>query len=552
MGNNRKTKLLIANDASFLGTGYAVYGQELLKRLHDSNKYEIAELGCYADINNPYIKTCPWKFYPNAVHPTDKRFEEYKKNLLNQFGAWRFNQVLIDFKPDIVFDIRDYWMYSYQETSPLRKYFKWVLMPTVDSAPQKEEWLYTFTNADLIVPYTDWAKQTLLNQCESKINLFSDVANAGVNTEIFKPVSNKKAFQKEIFGKELSITGLVMRNQKRKLFPDIFKAYRTYLDKLLSENKTDLYDRSYLYLHTSYPEENGWDLPLLLLEHGLLDKTYCTSICKNCNAVYPTKFHQSVSVCKSCGKKALLFPSASNPIPTEMLVTVYNIFDFFVQYAICEGFGMPQVEAASCGIPLASVYYSAMEEIVDKIEGYRIPVQRLFRELETGADRAYPDIQATVNILYDFFVDKTEEQRQLISKRTRELCIKYYTWDGVYEIWDKAFDSLDLSDNIPWNATNPNPPNHINVTVPRGLLPTEFVEYIVLKIINEPILLKTTPIKNLIKNFSSGIFPSKGAINSYSYQDVVKNLENYLNAKLTFENLRLDPSKMKNEDYLNV
>lgn len=548
----KKIKLLIANDSSFLGTGYAVYGKELLNRLHDSGKYEIAEIGCYVDANNPAAKSSKWKFYPNAVHPTDKRFSDYKKNPAHQFGSWRFNQILAHFKPDIVFDIRDYWMYSYQETSPYRKFFKWVLMPTVDSAPQKEEWLYTFANADLIVPYTDWAKKTLIDQCRNKINLFPNIANAGVNTEIFKPVNNKKLFQKEVFGKELSITGLVMRNQKRKLFPDIFKGYRAYLDRLILENNTELYEKSYLYLHTSYPEENGWDLPLLLLENGLLDKTYCTHLCKACNSVYPAKFHQSVSICKFCGKKSLLLPSASNPVPTNMLVTIYNLFDFFVQYAICEGFGMPQVEAASCGVPLASVYYSAMEEIVDKLDGYRIPIQRMFRELETGADRAYPDIAATTNILYDFFVTKNEEQRLSMSKKTRELCIKYYTWDDVYKIWDSAFQSVDLSSNVPWDAVNPNPTNHINMSVPGNLSPTEFVEYIIMNIINEPYLLKTAPIKMLMKNFGSGIFPNKGVVGSYSYQDIVKILEQYLNAKLTFEEIRKDSSKLQNEDYLNV
>lgn len=549
---NKKIKLLIANDASCLGTGYAVYGQELLSRLHDSGKYEIAEIGCYVGVENPVCKTIPWKFYPNAVPGNDKRSELYKKNVVNQFGAWRFNQALLHFKPDIVFDIRDYWMYAYQETSPYRKFFKWVLMPTVDSAPQKEEWLYTFSNADLIVPYTDWAKKTLANQCGSKINLFSKIANAGVNTEVFIPAKNKKQLQKEVFGEELSITGVVMRNQKRKLFPDLFKAYRAYLDKLISENKKELYNKSYLYLHTSYPEEHGWDLPLLLLENNLLDKVYCTYLCNNCKATYPEKFRQSVSVCKNCGKKSLLMPSASNPASTASLVKIYNLFDFFIQYAICEGFGMPQVEAASCGIPLASVYYSAMEEIVDNLEGYRIPVERMFRELETTANRAYPDINATTEILYDFFVNKTEEQRNNMSKNTRDLCKKYYTWDGVAKVWDEAFESIDLSSKLDWDAPNPNPTNHLNNTVPHNLSPTEFIEHIILNIINEPMLLKTAPINNLIKHFSSGMFPGKGTISAYSYQDVAKTLEGYLNSKIMYEDVRTNPNKLQIEDYMNV
>lgn len=548
----KKTKLLIANDASCLGTGYAVYGKELLSRLHDTGKYEIAELGCYVDANNPVCKNTKWRFYPNAVPGNDPRSETYKKNIVNQFGAWRFSQVLLHFRPDIVFDVRDYWMYAYQETSPFRKYFKWVLMPTVDSAPQKQEWLYTFQNADLIVPYTDWAAKTLANQCKNKINLFPKIVNAGVDTNVFKPVQNKKQLQKETFGKEVSITGIVMRNQKRKLFPDLFMAYRKYLDRLIAENRKELYEKSYLYLHTSYPEANGWDLPLLLLEHNLLDKVYCTYLCKQCGATYPAKFHQSISVCKKCNKKSLIMPGASYPISTEALVDTYNLFDFFVQYAICEGFGMPQVEAAACGIPIGSVYYSAMEEIVDKLKGFRIPVQRLFRELETSADRAYPDINATQEVFYNFFVNMSSEERHNMSNRTRDLCQKYYTWDGVAKVWDEALQSVDISTNISWDAENPRPCNHQSNTVPKNLPPTDFVEYIVLNIINEPLLLQTAPIRMLMKNFGSGIFPNKTMLGSYSYQDVAKIMEGYLNNKVNMEKLRNNMDSIMNEDYLNA
>ena len=110
-----KTKILIANDASILGTGYGVYGKELLKRLNATGKYEIAELACYADINTPGIKDYEWKVYPNAVGPQHKDWESYRKTSVSAFGGWRFNKVAIHFQPDIVFDIRDYWMYAYQE-----------------------------------------------------------------------------------------------------------------------------------------------------------------------------------------------------------------------------------------------------------------------------------------------------------------------------------------------------------------------------------------------------------------------------------------------------
>ena len=126
-----KKRLFVANDSSFIASGFGVYGKELLTRLHNSGKYEVAELGCYADCGRAEIKNIPWKFYPNAVGVNDSRMEAYKSNGINQFGLWRFNRAILDFKPHIVFDVRDYWMSSYQETSPYRRHFNWVLMPNI-------------------------------------------------------------------------------------------------------------------------------------------------------------------------------------------------------------------------------------------------------------------------------------------------------------------------------------------------------------------------------------------------------------------------------------
>jgi len=311
----KKTRILIANDYSGLGTGYGVYGKELLTRLHATGKYEIAEIACYATVTMAEdFKKYPWKIYPNSPGPEDSQEakDTFGKNPTNSFGSWRFPMVCAHFRPDIVFDMRDYWMYAFEEVCLYRPFYKWVVMPTVDSAPQKPEWLHTFRTMDLVIPYTDWAKQTLSEQCGSSINLFSEVVNAGVDINTFVPTKNKKELQQSVFGEDVEITGCVMRNQKRKLIPDMLKAYRKYLDTLLEKGDVEKYNKSYLYLHTTYPESGGWDIPSLLLEHNMYDKTYFTTICMACKEVTATKFHQSVCSCKKCGIAAGRLPNSAN------------------------------------------------------------------------------------------------------------------------------------------------------------------------------------------------------------------------------------------------
>ena len=544
-----KKRLFIANDSSFLDTGYGVYGKELLTRLHNSGKYEIAELGCYGIVGQEQIKSIPWKFYPNAVTSQDPRINEYKTNAIHQFGAWRFVRSILDFKPHIVFDIRDYWMYSYQESTTLKKYFSWVIMPTTDSAPQKIDWLYTFANADLVVPYTDWAKKTLTEACGKLINLHPNIANAGINPTQFYPFKDKKAYQSKYFNRDVDVTGLVMRNQKRKLMPDMMLAFRKYLNKLKETNNQTKYDRAILYFHTSYPEESGWEIPSLLIEYGLTDKTFFTYSCQSCKKFFPSKFQGPITTCKHCKNKTAAFPSPANGVSTEQLNEIYNLFDLFVQCAICEGFGMPQVEAAACGLQIASVDYSAMTEIAEKLDGFKIPVARLFREMETNADRANPDIEALSNILYDFFIKISDEAKLAKSQIIRQKTIDIYAWDNVYKIWEECFDSIDISKKLPWDHPEISNTNH-NVSVPAGLSQREFIEYICTHIIGEPDLLNISNIQMLIRDFCSGLSAANGGVRSLNHQQVITMLETYLTNKINEEKARITPNLLQKEDFL--
>lgn len=546
-----KKRILLCNEASFIASGYGIHGKELLSRLHKSGKYEVAELGCYAVEGDPRIQSIPWKFYANVPSQSNqKESAEFKSNHANQFGLWRFNKAIIDFKPHIVFDVRDYWMYAYQEISPLRKYFKWVIMPTVDSAPQQTEWLYTFCNADMVVPYTEWAQHVLLEACGDKINLFPKPALAGVNPNEYYPIVDKEEHKKSYFGiNGLKITGLVLRNQKRKLIADMLLAYKKYLNNLRLSNNTELYNKSFLYLHTTYPEEHGWNLPALLYEFGMMDKTYFTYMCRNCGHIEPSKFQNSIKKCTKCNNVSASLPNPTNPVSTEKLNDIYNLFDLFIQYAICEGFGYPQIEAASCGVPIASVDYSAMSEIVRDVHGFKIPVKRFFREMETNADRAYPDINATTKIIYDYFTNYSADKAKELSDTVRQSCISKYTWDNVYSVWEECFDSLDISDLKDWNDPNPAPVGQ-TLNVPGNLSKTEFVKYICDNILKEPDLFDTAHIQGLLKDFQSGLVAKNSMIHGYSHKEVVEILEQHLASKMHHEKLRLNSHLLKQEKFI--
>lgn len=432
----------MCSEASFINSGFGVYTKELLTRLHNTNKYEIAEFASYGFVNDPRDSSISWKYYANGVREDDPRHKEYSSRGDNQFGRWRFEKVLLDFKPDIVFDIRDYWMTAYQRISPLRQFFHWILMPTVDSSPQQEEWIDTFLDADAVFTYSDWGADVLKKQSSGKIN-YINTASPGVDCNIFKPKDRLKIKEKFDLSPDSIIIGSVMRNQKRKLFPELFSSFRKTLDILESNNEHDLAQNLFLYVHTSYPDM-GWDIPEILRQNRIINKVLFSYICKNCGNVYCSKFQGPSTVCKKCMSKACTLPSVTNGFTQNDLSDIYNIFDLYVQYSICEGFGMPQVEAGACGVPIATVNYSAMVDVVNNLNAYPIKIKTEFKELETKAIRVYPDNDDLAQYVINF-IKTPKPIRDKQRQEVHELTHSKYNWDIAFKKWEAYFDELDES-----------------------------------------------------------------------------------------------------------
>ena len=446
----------MCSEASFISSGFGTYTKEILSRLHKTNKYTIAEFASYGMVNDARDKSIDWTYYANAVNPDDSRHAEYNSRADNQFGRWRFEKVLLDFKPDVVIDIRDYWMSAYQKDSPLRKFFHWILMPTVDSEPQQEDWIDTYLSADAIFTYSDWGADVLRRQSSNNIN-YIDTTSPGVDLSVFN-IKDKK-HTRSIFNlpEDYIIIGSVMRNQKRKLIPELFASFRKLLDKI-ETSQPDLGKKLFLYLHTSFPDQ-GWDIPEILKDNRISNKVLFSYICKNCGNVHCDVFSGPVKTCPKCAEKLAVFPSVSHGVSSEKLSEIYNLFDMYVQYSICEGFGMPQVEAGACGVPVMTVEYSAMCDIIKKLNAYPIKIKARFKEMETKAIRVYPDNDSLIEHILSF-INTPKKFQDKKRKEIRELTEKHYDWDKISNKWEKYLDSMSFRSN--WSNTNP-PLNTIDI-----------------------------------------------------------------------------------------
>lgn len=498
-----KKKILWVSEASFMNTGFSVQAMECLKRLHSRDKYELAELGCYAQDDDPRKNQLPWKFYGGI--PTDKESIAYKRfqsNNNGQFGAAVYEDVLLDFKPDIVIHARDGWMEDFEIQSPFRNKYKSIWIPTIDGEPQKIQWLDWYRTPDILMTHCRYAKE-LLSREAPDVKVF-DMANPGVDHELYKPLDKDKC--KEMFGlpKNSNIVLTVMRNQKRKLYPDLLETFSQFLDLCVKNGNKALAEKTFLWIHTSYPDV-GYDISRLIMQNKLCNKVYVTYYCRNCNIFYPDFFQSEISLCKRCGELSCFLPNTQYGVTRKDLCYIYNAADAYIQYAICEGLGMPLVEAKACGVPVLAPDYSAMSEHCECDGSYKIKIQRNFHETvtETEQSRSLPDNKDASEKLYKL-LSLPIDVRRSFSSTLRQDAIDHFSFDRSAKIIEKAIDSLDLLDRkSTWDDENPSFLTQ-SLQIPDCLSNGEFIDFLIINVLKDTRKLSSEWRNELVKGLNVG------------------------------------------------
>lgn len=485
-------RILAITDFSELATGYGVYCKELLTGLQ-ARGHEVIELACGCTENDPKLNNVKWTVIANQPAESNKRAKEAFNTLpLAEYGAWQFEDLCVTFKPDVVLLFRDIWFDEYVLRSPLRDYFGVVCMPAIDAEPQNKNWLRCYEKADAVLCYTEWGLNLMKN---SGYNINAVGTAPPVAPKEFVRLPNKDRLKQALNLGDIRIAGMVARNQRRKLFPDLFAAFSQYL-------KEEPDNRTFLYCHTSYPDR-GWELDEEISKYGISNRVLFTYICQHCRFIEPSLFRGPASYCIRCQyPNSMVLARGDVALSNSEMCRIYNLFDLYIQYAQNEGYGMPLAEAAACGVPGIAVDYSAMTEVCNLTGGKLVPVVGFHQELETGRKFALPDNQVLVQYLKDFFNQSYQMQdREGILTRLRYQA----NWDfeKTIDAWDNAINSVRAK--LPWNSPAriyPIPDNMIH-----NVDNTNFAKWLIGGVLRQPELLGTDMELRLIRDLDNGATP---------------------------------------------
>lgn len=480
------TKVLVCSEFSQLGSGYGVYTKELMKGFA-ARGIEAAELASFCRPEDPRIGNCQWRVYPVMPPSENKQAnEQYSSHPLNVFGKHIFEHVLLDYRPTHVIDIRDVWNFVHEFTSPYRNFYSHLIMPAVDSHVQLKTWLELYSRADGVVNYCQWAKD-VLSEYGVK-NLYG--LTSPVPPMEFEPLPTKDKLKDSLGLGQCTILGTVMRNQPRKLYPQLFKMFRRLLDET---GRNDLF----LYTHTSYPDV--WELDELIIEHNIPHKVLFTYQCGKCGFAETAFYKTWISFCPKCKEKALRLPSPSNPMQTVLLNQIYNIMDLYIQYSALEGYGIPIAEAISAGVPTMCVNYSAMETFIN--EGNSIPIELsgFHIEPETGRRFAVPNEDDAISKVKEFLSLSPEDR----DKRSKLARLMYGTRDFNQSVdtWVNAIKATGPKEQ--WNS--PQKQYNIPTNYPKHLNNVLFARWLIISVLQDISYIGSHLEARLVRDLDSGM-----------------------------------------------
>lgn len=382
----RDLRIIWMSNSPHVYSGYGVFTKELLKRIHDDG-WTVACVG-FSGISGGIIEDYDgYRIYPQMAEP-------YGTDALVNHGR--------DFKAHVHFTMQD----TPTLNANLLQHVKtWIPYMPVHYSPPSPFVLDKIKHAYKIITFSEYGKQGLASKGFS-----STMIKEGINTSTFRPLD------KEMIRKRLGIKdgtflfGMVGANKEipaRKGFQEALDAYKLFIDNHPNE-------RVGLYIHTLSPPIGKFPIMDYAKQIGVHDRVIVPD---NYSALYKS--------------------------PPDVIAQMMNAFDVLLQPSRTEGFGLPIVEAQSCGVPAIATDFSAMPElIVDGKTGLKVKVNRLELANQWGY-HAVPNTQDLHKQMEKMYTMLKKDKKGKIAKACRNHVLKNFDIDQIFEDeWVPYLESL--------------------------------------------------------------------------------------------------------------
>lgn len=393
---NVKTKVLFMSDGVHTPSGFGTVMKNLTEKLKDD--FEIG-IHSWQHLGRSYN-------YDGIKVLSNKRHIFGKDSLVDSFN---------EFNPDVLITLGDFWMLTYLLNEDYQKILKeknikWIWYLPVDCNYVPRHFIEIAKSPDLIISMAKHGEKAL-----NDVGINNVYIPHGVDLDVFVPAP--KEVKEELRRKNnlggYFVIGTVSRNQDRKQFPRLVKAFANF-----AKDKDDVK----LFFHCDpYDPAN--------MAKGFNNDAYPILI----NSIQ----HYDVT------KKVVFtgnFKSFTCGVSLKELCSIYNIFDIHAMSTSGEGFGLPIIESIACGIPNVMTNYTTAQELVEgrgevvKVKDYifgTYGTQRAIIDTNDMADK--------FQMLYDDWKNGSKLLNDYSNKCIEKA--KEYSWDVVVEKWKEVINN---------------------------------------------------------------------------------------------------------------
>lgn len=308
---DRRLRILISSNAPFSTSGYGQQIAEFAPRLRDAG-YEVA-ISCFYGLEGGKIMLDGITCYPKIA---------------DTWGADAMVNHALNFKADIVMTLQDLWVV---DPNALKQLKRWIPIVPIDHDPVPPPIFERLKLAYRVVTYSKFGHDEL-----ERLGMYSTYIPHTVDTKIYKPLDKKDIRAKLGVPQDMFLFGMVSANKDnppRKSFQEAMDAFKVFNEK---------HPNSGMYFHTLLAQAGGFPIKEYANFLGIGDK------------IFNLQPYEQLYM-----------------IDKPVMANLYNAMDCLLAPSTNEGFGVPIIEAQSCGVPVITNNWTAMPELVkDGKTGY--------------------------------------------------------------------------------------------------------------------------------------------------------------------------------------
>ena len=193
---------------------------------------------------------------------------------------------------------------------------------------------------------------------------------------------------------------------------------------------------------------------------------------------------------------------------------------------------------------------SAMEDVLEWTKGYPVKIQKMYRELETNAERVFPDNDHLVEIMIKHLMLSPEEKAAK-SQEVREATVARYDWDDCAKVWMDYIDTYKPKlFQGKWNAS----PNLFEIPkeIPPNLDNESFVEFLFYSVLNEPDSAFGYEATKLVRDLNIGAVVEHGIVDPIDREKIFQQFKSRAENKLLTEQLRTGMASLSPDKFIEV